>query len=80
MTGRELIIYILKNNLEDTEVFTEGFSPLFITLEEAAKQCGYGPATIKALIDLKKIKGIKYENAYYVLADQLNLLGKDDPI
>lgn len=72
MTGRELIIYILKNNLEDTEVFSEGFSPLFITPEEAAKKWECGPATIKTLIDMKKIKGFKYENIYYVLADQLN--------
>ncbi len=72
MTGRELIIYILKNNLEDTEMFSEGFSPLFITPEEAAKKWECGPTTIKTLIDMKKIKGFKYENIYYVLADQLN--------
>lgn len=72
MTGRELIIYILKNNMEDTEIFSEGFSPLFITTEEAAKKWECGPATIKTLIELKKIKGFKYENMYYVLYDQPN--------
>lgn len=76
MTGRELIIYILENGLEDAEIFTEEFSPLFITPEAAAIKWGCGPATIKAMIDMKKIKGVKYLSVYYVLANQPNPFDK----
>lgn len=72
MTGRELMIYILENGLEDTDIFSEGFSPLFITPEEAAIKWGCGPATIKAMINMKKVKGAKHNSEYYVLANQPN--------
>ncbi len=77
MTGRELIIYILKNNLEDEDLLNDGFSELFMTPEEAAVKWKCGPATVKAFIDLKKVKGIRFNNTYYVLTYQENPLGKE---
>lgn len=77
MTGRELIIYILENGLEDVEIFSEGFYyPLFITPEAAAIKWGCGPATIKAMIEIKKVKGAKHKSEYYVLANQPNPFDK----
>ena len=39
MTGRDLIIYILENGLEDEPVFKDGKFIGFITTGEAAVQC-----------------------------------------
>ena len=35
MTGRDLIIYILQNLLEDTEILTDS-NHMYLTVEEAA--------------------------------------------
>ena len=52
MTGRELIVYILKNNLENENIFNPGEDLegcIFIREDRAAADCGVGVATIKAL-------------------------------
>lgn len=74
MTGRELIIYILKNNLEDAELFSSSDSlmPFFITVEEAAVKWNTGKATLKALIEIGKLKGIRIGERYFVLATEKN--------
>lgn len=38
MTGRDLILYILENHLEDEQVFEEGNLLGFITIIEAAEK------------------------------------------
>lgn len=72
MTGRELIIYILKNNLEDKELFDSDLSPLFMTAEKAATEWNCGTATVKAMVEIGKVKGIKIVNDYFILASQSN--------
>lgn len=72
MIGRDLIIYILENRLEDKELFSDGFLPLFITAEEAAVKWNCGTATVKAMIELNKVKGSKIGDSYYVLANEPN--------
>lgn len=60
MTGRDLIIYILQNNLEDKPVFEDGKLLGFMTIEEAAVKSGvYGIETIKAMVQLNYIPYIK---------------------
>lgn len=59
MTGRDLIIYILKNNLEDKPVFENGHLLGFMTMEEASVKSGYGVETVKALVHLKQLDCIK---------------------
>lgn len=66
MTGRDLIIYILQNHLEDTEILTDS-NRMFLTVEEAAVKYGTGVATIKALVDRNVLKGMKIGDAYIVL-------------
>ena len=51
MTGKELIIYILKNNLEDEPVIKDGVLIGFMTRVEAAKKFGVGTATIQVWIE-----------------------------
>lgn len=47
MTGRELIIYILENGLENTDVSELIFdTPAFLTIHEAARKFDVGLATI----------------------------------
>lgn len=48
MTGRDLIIYILKNNLEDEPIFKDGSFIGFMTMDEAAMKYNVGVATIYA--------------------------------
>ena len=71
MTGRDYIIYILENHLEDEELFKNGKIPGLLTYEEAAVKFGVGVGTIKAWITHQTlpyvtIAGIPYipETAY----------------
>lgn len=58
MTGRELIVYILENNLQDEEIFKDGKFVGFITADEAAAKLNVGVATIYAYIKMGKIHAI----------------------
>lgn len=68
MTGRELIIYILENNLEDEPVFEDGKFIGFKTPEEVAVQMGTGSATIIALANMGHIKSEWVEGGIYIPA------------
>lgn len=48
MTGKELILYILQNNLENKVVLKDGLFVDFLNEERAAVKFGVGIATIKA--------------------------------
>lgn len=69
MTGRELIVYILRNNLEDKPVFEDGKFIGFLTPYEAAVKFEVGVATIKTWIDLHWIDSINIGGATYIPAD-----------
>lgn len=66
MTGRELIIYILQNNLEDTEIFDDNLKSMFMSVEEAAVLFEYGPSTIVTLIELGILNAITIDGKYYI--------------
>lgn len=57
MTGRDLIVYILKNDLEDTDIFKNGKIYGFLTIKEAAAKLGVGTATILVWYALDEIEG-----------------------
>lgn len=69
MTGKELILYILQNNLEDTVVLKDGFFVGFMTEEEAAVKFNVGVATIRAWYQCKWIKGTQIGDSLYFLQD-----------
>lgn len=52
MTWRELIIYVLQNNLEDKQVFENGKISGFMTISEAAAKLEVGEETIKVWMSL----------------------------
>ena len=69
MTGKELILYILQNNLEDTIVLDGGFFIGFMTEEEAALKFGVGTATIRAWYQCRALQGTKIGDSLYFRKD-----------
>lgn len=74
MLGRDLIIYILQNNLEDADVFNEDFFKHFPTIESVSVRCNVGPATVKAWVDAGYLSGFKINGQVYIFPDSLNSL------
>ena len=69
MTGRELILYILQNNLEDEIVLQDGFFVGFMTETEAAVKFGVGVETIRTWYRIEKLKGLQIGDSLYFLKD-----------
>ena len=66
MTGRDLILYILSNRLEDEEVFKDGKLLGFYTLKDYAIKTGFGMATIQALVDMRAIPYILIGDTIFI--------------
>lgn len=81
MTGRELIIYILQNNLEDKPVFEDGQFLGFLTVEQVAVKLGFGVETIKTWAELDWIECFEFNGELYFPANittpELIRKGKD---
>lgn len=69
MTGRELILHILKNNLEDEPIFKDGKFIGFMTVEEAAIKFDTGVETIKAWFELGVLEGFTMSDKIYICAN-----------
>lgn len=69
MTGKELILYILQNNLEDTIVLEDGFFVGFMTTEDVAVKFNVGVETVRAWYACNMIKGTKIGDSLYFLKD-----------
>ena len=69
MTGRDLIIYILKNGLEDKEIFKDGKINGFLTLEEAAAKLNVGTATVLLWYALGRLQGFTLLDKIYFPRD-----------
>ena len=67
MTGRDLILYILQNKLEDEDVIRNGVFIGFITEEEAAAKFNVGVATIRVWYVYKLIDGIEIGGRLFFL-------------
>ena len=59
MTGRELVLYILANNLEDDTVS-------FMTMSEAAVKFHVGIETIRAWVSLGQLDSIQINSEIYI--------------
>lgn len=68
MTGRELIIYILQNGLEDEPVFKDGKFVGFITPDEVAVNAGVGPATVCAWVHQGRMPSEAVREGIYIPA------------
>ena len=69
MTGRELIIYIMMNHLEDEEIIQNGTIVGFMTVEEAAAKMDVGVATIEVWVALGHLKGVLIGDKIYIPAN-----------
>lgn len=69
MTGRDLIIYILSNGLEDEPVCKDQKFIGFITISEAAEKMGVGVNTIYVWIAERQIDYIDIGHTYLISAD-----------
>ena len=56
MTGRELIMYILDNHLEDEPVFRNGTFIGYVSDVKFAEMLGVGVATVHAWVLLGRVK------------------------
>lgn len=70
VTWRDLIVYILQNNLEDQEVLNPN---LCVTDDEAAVNLGVGVETIRAWYNLGRIAGFKINDQLYIFKTKFYL-------
>lgn len=66
MTGRELIIHILENHLENEIIFENGKIKGFLTDSEMAAKMNVGRWTIKVYVERGWLKGIRIGDCYYI--------------
>lgn len=81
MTGKDLIIYILQNNLENEEVFKDGKLIGFMSIYEAAAKLQVGVAAVRVMIELSRIKAFDINGMTYVSAKDVEIfktLSADD--
>lgn len=77
MTGRELILYILENNLEDEAVFEDGRFIGFMTIFEAAERMNVGVPTVQVWISQGKIEGELIGDMIYIPANFIPPIEED---
>ena len=66
MTGRDLIVYIMTNHLEDKPVFKDGALIGFESEDKFAVKMNVGVPTVRAWIDLGMINSIKIGDVNYI--------------
>ena len=72
MMGRDLIIYILQNGLENEPVYENGRILGFMNEVEAAVKFNVSMATIRTWIGLKMLDGVLVEDTWYVPTNAKN--------
>lgn len=72
MTGKDLIIYILENDLLDDPIFKDGRFLGFMTVPEAAVKFEVGVGTIMLWIKMGSLDYIKLGDEVYIPADAKN--------
>lgn len=66
MTGKDLLMYILQNDLLEVPVFKDGHFLDYLTIPEAAVHYQVGESTIRTWIDLGMIKYIRIGDSVYL--------------
>lgn len=68
MTGKDLMIYILTNNLEDLSI-EDILAKTFLTEEQAAVKLKVGVETVRTMFNLNVLSGIKIGESIYIFVD-----------
>jgi hypothetical protein len=71
MTGRDLILYIVSNGLEDEPVFNKDKFIGFITAGEAAAKMHVGIPTICVWLSQGKLDGARIGDKIYIAANSV---------
>lgn len=66
MTGRDLILHILTNNLEDEPIVQDGKLVGFLTISEVAERFHVGTATVEAWIMQKRLDHVILGDRMYI--------------
>lgn len=66
MTGRDLIVYILTNNLENEPVFKNGKFIGFVTVPDVAKKSDVGFATVHAWVHQGRLPSVAVTEGIYI--------------
>lgn len=66
MTGRDLIIYILKNNLENEPIFKDGKFLGFLSLTEFAEKWDVGEETVRLWVNLGYVDAVLIYDEIYI--------------
>lgn len=74
MTGRELIMFILENHLEDEVIFKDGIPIGFMTVGQFAEQTGVGAETVRVWAMTGMIKSTQIGGTIYIPATATNPL------
>ena len=69
MTGRDLIIYILKNGLENEPVFKNDKFIGFVSAGDVAAKMDVGVQTVYVWVHQKKLDGVIIGDTLYIPAD-----------
>ena len=69
MTGRDLIMYILSNGLENEEIYKDGRVLGFITAAEAATKFDVGIPTVVLWVQLDMLDGVTIGSDLYIPAN-----------
>lgn len=81
MTGRDLIMYILMNGLEDEPIVKNGKFIGLLSANEVAGQVGTGVETVRAWVNLGIMEGVHISEGDYIFANytspyKFNILNK----
>lgn len=70
MLGREIIMYILANKLENERLSSDVFTKKLMTQEEAAVHFNVGTAAVKTAYRAGLLKGFESNGKLYILEDR----------
>ena len=69
ITGRDLILYIMNNHLENYPVFQNGRFLDFLTVKEAAVKCDVGESTIRVWVKMNTLPHIVIGEQIFIPKD-----------
>lgn len=76
MKGRDLIICILENGLENEDVLSNSFLSFMPTIESVAVAFNVGVATVQAWLDNDCLEGIEFDGKTYIFPSSLDKFAK----
>lgn len=78
MTGRDLILYILANHLEDEDIFAGGKFVGLLTIGEYAALTDVGPETVRIWAMTGMVESVQIYGTVYIPATALPHDGRND--